>query len=614
MSEHDQAPERTPDAEAGLALEALARGEPAQAALHLGLALGHDCTNPDWLALLDKMIAASDDPLALAPLQGEVHYAVAAVHAYILSRQERTAEAIDLLLQVILALPVDEETVCLPYFEWAIEWASDPAAIPGYPMGRVTRLLGWMLEHYPGLVLHSAPARSVLQQLLLFVRRIPVEVPRNVLFYFGYSSLLRKLGWLIEALAVAEAGYREHPGYQMAMAVALAHEASEDYESWLEYIRLALEQNPEDIGTRLNTADKLWDLDRKEEAVVWYEEVLAREPEHPWGKPSLLALQHELTQDPGLLEELRAYGAAHPENERVGYLLQKYMPYVGFLPEPAEDLVKLFEEFFQTFAGPPSEETYVARIPMPVLEAPSARLVGDLQLQALNWPMEFRFEVGQVPQPDPRHPLREVEFKLWNWWDTTPLPAVSPPSAEIAETIRDFAFSPYRLEAWLGRARRLARELPRDALPDLLGVMVHPPELPRGVPGWLWVQHVQLAAALTIGWLDEAEPWSESLRRQVLLDLVHAGPDWSVSAAIIALMGLAQVQPDLQEEVFELYLKLLQYLPENSYACHAHPLLSCALYLPVGSPQLRAELLRWKNALEGGEESNGSGEREYDVQ
>jgi tetratricopeptide (TPR) repeat protein len=599
MASHDHTQPPSPQEEAAHAAEALQKGDLHDAVFHLGIALASDATHPEWRALLDQAIAATPDPRTLAPLSdGENHIVTVALHAYILAKLGRPADALEILLQVIVALPVHEESAFLPFLDWAIEWAALPEAAAKFPMARVIHLLGWMLEHYPGLILHREMERSVLQQLWLFLQRIPAAVPRDAQFHFGYSSLLRKLGWLPEALAAAEAGFQEHPCYQTAMALAMAHEVREDHEAWLANIRTALEFRPDDNNTRLTVADRLWNLDRKEDAAAWYEEVLEKEPEHPWAKPSLLAVQYELTRDKALLEQLQAYGAEHPDNERVGPLLQKFMPYIGFLPEPAEDTIRIFEEFFEKFAGPASDAEQIARISIPMLEAPSAGLVGTLQVNALGWPLEFRLEPAQIPKPDPRLPLGEVQYKLWNYWDKTPLPAVAEPSVEIAETIRDFAFTPYRLDAWLGRARQLASQLTREDLPSLLGVMVHPPDLPRGVPGWLWVQHVQIAAALTIAWLEEAEPWRESLRRQVLFDLAHGPMDWTVSAAIIALMGIAQVDAEQQEDTWRLFLELLGQLPEEGYVCHLHPLLCCALYLPVGSPQIREELLKWKEILE----------------
>jgi hypothetical protein len=112
---------------------------------------------------------------------------------------------------------------------------------------------------------------------------------------------------------------------------------------------------------------------------------------------------------------------------------------------------------------------------------------------------------------------------------------------------------------------------------------------------------VQIAAALTIAWLEEEEPWKDSLRRRVLLDLAIGPQDWTVSAAIIALMGIAQTDADRQEEVFRFYLELLRHVPDEGYVCHLHPLICCALYLPVGAPDLRQELMRWKEMLEGAE-------------
>ena len=58
----------TPSAEIAAAEKALAKGQLKRAAYHAGCALVTNPNHEEWLKLLDKIAAATDKPLDLAPL------------------------------------------------------------------------------------------------------------------------------------------------------------------------------------------------------------------------------------------------------------------------------------------------------------------------------------------------------------------------------------------------------------------------------------------------------------------------------------------------------------------------------------------------------------------
>jgi hypothetical protein len=135
----------TPEQDIALAQQALARGNLKHAAFHVGGALATNPDNPDWLALLDQIIAqAGPKALDLAPLSKEVYYGTAAVRAYILAKQNDSSSAVQLLLSVFVARPE------IPYTRWLLRWRDQSgfadALIPELAVGAAVPILGAFRE------------------------------------------------------------------------------------------------------------------------------------------------------------------------------------------------------------------------------------------------------------------------------------------------------------------------------------------------------------------------------------------------------------------------------------------------------------------------------------
>src|SRR5687767_3512654 len=94
-----------PEREYRAAVAAYAAGDLRHAALHLGNALCSEPDQPEWLAMLDRMIDHAPDPLALAPFDGEGTYVDAALRGYVLERMGRLDEALEFLLGAAEARP-----------------------------------------------------------------------------------------------------------------------------------------------------------------------------------------------------------------------------------------------------------------------------------------------------------------------------------------------------------------------------------------------------------------------------------------------------------------------------------------------------------------------------
>ena len=96
----------TPDQEVEIARAALAAGDITAAGAHLARALAHDVGRREWLILLDEIVKAGElDPERIAPLGEQPHFAVVAVHAYVLARRREMTTAVQLLLQIYAQEP-----------------------------------------------------------------------------------------------------------------------------------------------------------------------------------------------------------------------------------------------------------------------------------------------------------------------------------------------------------------------------------------------------------------------------------------------------------------------------------------------------------------------------
>ncbi len=602
--EHSHDQEYTPEQEYRIARAVYETDRDLKhAAHHLATALVGDPHDPDRLALLDTLIEESDDPLALAPLSDEGNYfGTVAVRAYALAKLGRTAEAVGLLTQVCEARPD------VPYLPWALDWlARDPAA--AVDRDRLTGFLAAVLQRHPGNVVHAPPARAELEEVLRLTERVVTEPDPPPMLSYGRAALLRKLGRLDEAQVVAEAAYARHPGYHLATALAMVHQSRDDYDGWKRWCLAALEHDPSDVAIRLDLGDWHLDLERYDEAARWYEEALAVEPDHPWATPSLYLTRHKQGRGEEWLARLREYAAAHPDNDRARSLTRRGRPWDGYLPPPQEATLGILGQIMSLVEeGPDKAPTGEARVALTALEAPSARLAVDLQLAALGVDLRVRYE-PRLQSPDPRLPRGEVKYRAWTYREerkllggrrltTEPVPAVPEPPRAVAAAVAGIAARWFERADWYDRAAEAARQLFPLKPEGVIGAMVHPPEMPEGRYAPVWVQQVQVAAALVLANLDPEVPWPHSLRRAALLDLARGPLDWTVTAAVVALAEAAQREEGVTADALPLFVELLRDPPRPGHVCYEHAIVCCAQQLPGVPDETREHFARYQADME----------------
>jgi tetratricopeptide (TPR) repeat protein len=571
----DSCQANSPD-DVAIARRALAEGDLRHAITHLAAALAVDPLRREWLALLDAALQASDDPLALAPIGGEkpAYFGIVAVHAYALAKLNRAPEAIDVLCQLVLAVPN------VPFLEWGLAWVQRPEAAGKLPMGRILWLISTLVQDFPALKQNQDGGRATLDRAAEFIRRVRRSMPADASFLSVSVSLLRRLGRLDEALEYARTAYELSPGYQTAVAVAVAHRSRKAFDASIAAYRDALNFMPDDVAARLDVADIHWDCNRLEEAEAAYAGVLTREPAQPWALPSRLFLSWYRTADEQARFKLLALADACPDNERARRLADEASPYVGYLPEPSDAITNGFKAMLRE--GKPFSGMTQVTLTSP--EAPSNFLAVPSLYQT-------KVDVVRLHSPDSRRPRRPVKYMLWQYDGLTPRPAVAAPPADVVEAVTKLASQPqYALQSWQRQAARIARDFPADRAGDFLAAMVHPPQVEKAPRPWAWVYRWQVAAALIVSQL-EAE-WEGSRRREALLSLVWGPVDWTTDAALVALAALAQDEEPRATEVTNVFREVLATLPRGGAVCYYPALLWSMLRLPTLDAEDRADLRR----------------------
>ncbi len=557
------------------ARQALERNDLPGATRLVAAALGDDPNRSDALGLLEEIVEAAEDPTDLLPGDDLPETSsMRAVAAYIHAHQGELVAAIDGLLAVILERPD------VLYIDWVLGWLQRPEVSGRLDMEKLTEFVGGLIEQWPVLTSPHGGGRDTLTRMPMFIQMVRRTQPADSHFLAVSVNLLGRLGSLDEALRLAREAYEMDPGLATANALASTLAARGEIEPALQAYRDALERDPTDLETRCHMADLLVNTGRIPEALEVYSDILERDPTQETALPSYYFVRFMEAGADQWRDQLLDLAAEQPENERAQRLAQQATPFLGYLPDPPD----LTANLRPTGQGDD-------RVSLPHLEAPSNYL-------AFEWMHRLEIKVTKRQHPDPRLPRGRVDYLLWRYDGDCPRVALSSPSPDVSGAIAGLATQHYRLEAWWGLARKLARQLGPGAVNDLLATMVHPPGAGRMEHPAAWVYRVQVAVALTLAHLDDG--WHGSIRRRALLSLVNGPMDWTVDAALIALAALASDEEEAAPEILALFRKLRVETPGDGTCCYFAALMWSTLRLPDLPDDDRADardrLRHWQDA------------------
>jgi len=562
----------SPAEEVALARKALAERQLAHAAHHLGAALLGDPHHPDWLALLDEVLDAADDPLQLCPIPSDepLWLGDGVVRVRALGRLGRRTEALALMLQLSVVRPE------VPLLGWAKEWLDDKTV--RVDASDYAGFLGGWARRFGGTVIPEGAIRRQLGQALPVAARALADFPDDPQILVLAAALSRKAG-LAEGPALARRAFAVQPGWNTAVSMAMAHRADGDLDGAIAWYERALEFDPEDLSARLDLGDLQCEAERWQAGLARYAEVLAVVPDHPWALPSH-AYYRVLSGDEGGRLPLEAFARLHPDNTHARRLVDEMTPYCGWLPQLGDSLVQLTAELDDRLTKEPPREGAIITVEVSFAEAASAWL-SAVRLCASHG-AKLLIETREIQHPDPRQPARETTLKLYDFLGDEPRPLPEPPDPETLATLDAISESRFDATKWSQLAAALAAALGPGCRQHLLGAMVSPSSPPPNCPPWAWLRRTQIAAALVLGHLPGG--------RADLVDLLFGPTDWSVDAAIVALAQLAVEDPAFSPEVDELFFERMGTLPKEGYCCWQLPLWCAWLRLPSLSEDSRIAL------------------------
>jgi tetratricopeptide (TPR) repeat protein len=573
-----------------IAEKALSQGDYSNAAYYVALVLGNEPNNPTCLALLDRIIKTVPESCELISPE-EKYFALVAVRAYILAEQGDLDRAMQLLLQV---LRIDPN---LDFLAWIVNWFENSDCLATVNPDLIMYLFQIILANCPGDAIEDTRLRGYIEKLFPQLIRVQKLEPDNEILIFVTAAIWRKLGNLDEAWAIASHGYLNHPCWYTAVALASVYRTKGDVSAAIASYQDALKYNPEDIDILLDIADTLFNDGQIEKGVNYYKQVIDRQANHSWALPHYLYCQYLLQNNNTWQQQLQEYVEKNPKNQKAAELAKNsrksLTPYLDYLPELKEATINILRSTIQFYGESKVSELGICTSN---LDVPSCRLAIDLYQTQKFGRKNSTISILEIPTPDPRSPRQSVEYLLWRYRGNDFYPAVSPPSSSVAEAIAGIATFPYHIYDWSIEARKIAANLNEDNIKDLLGVMVHPSLPPFNIEIWDWIHRLQVAAALTIAYLDEG--WENSLRKKVLVSLVNGPMDWATEAAIIALTQIARECPEATDDILELFIILLDTIPEPGYCPYLYGLICCCLRFDRVKNGMRNYLEEYKQRCE----------------
>ncbi|MGS2613575.1 tetratricopeptide repeat protein [Micromonospora sp. LZ34] len=523
--------------ELALARLALEAGDLPHAASHLAGALAQAPTLPEVHEILARLAAASGDGgVELFPLGHRAFVGAVVARAHLLAAAGRPAEGLDLLVAA---------TGHVPGTDWAgVPWVTAPELAERLEPERTARILMQVCAVVPDPVPQAG--RPALAPYLTLARNAVTVHPEHALLLGAASALARRLDEIALAIRWAARGVRAQPSKIGEVWLGYAYRSAGRTREALAALGRAVEHDPDDLAVYADIAGTLADNGRLDEALDWIDRALARDPTFDCAVHTAHRLRFQRDGDVAHLVGLADFVREHPDDSHEHADLAeccRSRPWLGQVTPAGGAVVDALR---LALAGDPVGPGAAVRLDAPA--PPSAMRTVATAVPGL------RVEVADVADPDPREPRRADTRQLWRYDGSTAAPAVPAPSTEAAERLAQLAHPawphpPAAYDAAVGLATL--------DLADLLGLLVHPPDPPSTALGRvlggqdpsLWVRCVQVWACLGLLHHRTDEPWAESTRRRVLLDLVWGVEDWITEAALFALVTAAWVDPLVRPDV-----------------------------------------------------------------
>ena len=533
------------EGEVALGRLALDDGDLEHAARHLANALSIDPGLPDALLTLQQLASRAPDPRQLFPIdEGRVFSGAMIAQAHLLNSADSYDAAVELLAATAAGLAKAGE----PQPHWqGVRWLEEEDLPGQLDPGRFPPAFVRLSLALPD----PAPEaqRPPFMPFLRLAQGMVAAHPDHPEVLFSASMLARRLGATAEALAWSLRAEKLAPSLASATTLGFAHLHLDQIDEAIQAWQKAMARSPANRELPVQLAWELAARGRVGDALAFVDRVLAVDPRHAAANAAAQAFRFHRDKDVEHLLVIADQVRENPADVDADSALAgscRGIPWLGGVPEPTEAVINVLKRALAELE-PDSE---LVSLTVSALEPPSAMAILRRAFPRIDLTIE------SIPAPDLRAPLRQVAYRVWDYDGSAAHPAVAPPSSRagiIATLARcDWA---HPLAAYTD-----AGALVDLSLDDLLGSLVHPPDPPdeepwrtllRTEPGQ-WLRSVQAWACLGIARHREDEPWHDSARRRVLVDLADGPEDWVTEAACNALVATAWAEPAARADVADL--------------------------------------------------------------
>ncbi|XXX81733.1 hypothetical protein WMF30_23525 [Sorangium sp. So ce134] len=540
---HDAAPEggdATGDGHAAAARAAL-RGKDFHIAIEqASAAVALRPQHEPYVRLLDEVISSARRPLELVAIPpGGAFYGLCAARARVLSRLNRTAEAVDALLEVAAFRP------SAPFLPWACAWVKpSKSARRVAPQALAAGILA-LAEAARGRAPDAGVAAN-LEAALAIAERVRAQHPPDASLLVARSRALRALGRDGEALARLDAE-GDPSSWAVAVERAAIHRERGEVRARLAWLERARAARPAEPSTYLDLGDAHLDDGEIEPAVAAYTRALELDGSSRWAAVSLAYARalapgaprgaEPPARERGERDERDEHAAALDLHDRARSLEADAAAYTTRISDPIDPLVGVIRgvRARAASAAPPARLRFRVRAERPL--APSAHAAFARALAQCGREGSLLVEHdGGAPSAGP----------LWQEGASGAAPAVPRPPDEVLARVHELALTPFAWAAWCERAAALSAALEPARAATLADAMAYPPEPPSPeVDAARWVHGFQIAAAV----LAAVGPGPAAERKQRLVSLLAGVDDWSAGAALLGLRALARAHPALAPEI-----------------------------------------------------------------
>ncbi|MFF6958820.1 hypothetical protein [Streptomyces sp. NPDC008317] len=532
------------EGETALARLIMDGGDLPHAASHLGNAVAIDPLLPETHEALTELATRAGGPRAALDLFPLDHPYIGAVvcRAHLQAACGEWAEAVGLIAAAVRA----EYDRPWSHVAWLTQDRLPELLPPQVMTQALARAVGGALpdpvpEH----------ARDALRPFYDLTRAVVERHPDEAQLAAIGSGLARRFEDHDRAIAWARQAGRVQPGHVPSVMLGYALRAAGRPDEALRVWEEEMARDDSDLSLMVDIAELYAVTGRAEQGLAWAERAVTADPRHPQAAPAVHGVRYAADGDPAHLVALTDHLREHPDHPYAGTVLARHsewQPWLGVVDSATEATVNVLHQILESPDAQAIRSGGGAKLSASAVEPPSAALAFALALPGGTLVNDA------AGDPDPRQPTAEVAVRIWRYEGLAALPAVAPPSPEAAGLVQDTASVSWpHLPAAYDHAVRLAGL----GLDDLLGVLAHPPQPPDDDQGRflrdhrpeLWIRAVQTFACLGVAHHRADEPWEDSRRRAVLLDLLHGPEDWVNETAAFAMVATAWGDPAVRADV-----------------------------------------------------------------